>query len=77
MLADSRMPIEVSLALIAALAPALGRPARIDDRRRLRKEATIHPERGRQDLATTLALYAWHSRHHTAHITNLRARKSW
>lgn len=36
-----------------------------------------HPERGRQNLATTLALYAWHSRHHTAHITQLRARMRW
>lgn len=36
-----------------------------------------HPERGPQKLATTLALYDWHSRHHTAHITNLRARMEW
>jgi uncharacterized damage-inducible protein DinB len=36
-----------------------------------------HPERGRQDLATTLALYDWHSRHHTAHITSLRTRQGW
>jgi hypothetical protein len=36
-----------------------------------------HPERGRMDLGTTLALYDWHSRHHTAHITALRTRQSW
>ncbi len=36
-----------------------------------------HPERGRMTLATNLALYAWHSRHHVAHITNLRARMGW
>jgi hypothetical protein len=36
-----------------------------------------HPERGRMTLATNLALYDWHSRHHTAHITTLRARKGW
>jgi uncharacterized damage-inducible protein DinB len=36
-----------------------------------------HPERGRMTLATNLALYEWHSRHHTAHITSLRARKGW
>ncbi len=36
-----------------------------------------HPEIGPQKLATSLALYAWHSRHHTAHITNLRARQGW
>jgi uncharacterized damage-inducible protein DinB len=36
-----------------------------------------HPEIGRQKLATSLALYDWHSRHHTAHITNLKARMGW
>ncbi len=36
-----------------------------------------HPERGRQNLATALAIYAWHGRHHTAHITALRARNNW
>ncbi len=33
-----------------------------------------HPERGRMTLATNLAIYDWHSRHHTAHIANLRER---
>ena len=28
-------------------------------------------------LATKLANLRWHSRHHTAHITSLRARKGW
>ena len=37
----------------------------------------VHPERGKQDLATALALYAWHCRHHTAHITALRTRNNW
>jgi Mycothiol maleylpyruvate isomerase N-terminal domain. len=37
----------------------------------------VHPERGRQTLATALAIYAWHGRHHTAHITALRARNNW
>ncbi len=36
-----------------------------------------HPERGPTDLATNLAIYAWHSLHHTAHITSLRARQGW
>jgi uncharacterized damage-inducible protein DinB len=36
-----------------------------------------HPQLGRQNLATSLALYEWHSRHHTAHITSLRARMGW
>jgi uncharacterized damage-inducible protein DinB len=36
-----------------------------------------HPENGRQTLAQALALYDWHSRHHTAHITALRDREGW
>ena len=36
-----------------------------------------HPEMGRVDLDTLLALYAWHGRHHAAHITTLRERSGW
>ena len=32
---------------------------------------------GRTSLAQMLALYDWHSRHHTAHITALSARLGW
>jgi hypothetical protein len=36
-----------------------------------------HPEIGLVRLDTNLALYAWHGRHHTAHITGLRQRMGW
>jgi len=36
-----------------------------------------HSERGSQTLAHATMLYAWHSRHHVAHITGLRARMGW
>jgi hypothetical protein len=36
-----------------------------------------HPERGTLALDDTLALYAWHGRHHVAHITSLRERNGW
>ncbi len=36
-----------------------------------------HPERGVIALDTNLVLYAWHSKHHVAHITELRKRKTW
>jgi hypothetical protein len=29
------------------------------------------------DLDKVLALYSWHSRHHVAHIINLRERNGW
>jgi hypothetical protein len=28
-------------------------------------------------LEKNLALYAWHGRHHVAHITSLRERRGW
>ncbi|HVC47208.1 MAG TPA: bacillithiol transferase BstA [Terracidiphilus sp.] len=76
-LADGRMvPVEVSLALIeglharwVALLESLGE--------RDFERGYNHPESGRQTLAGVLALYSWHSRHHTAHITALRARMGW
>lgn len=36
-----------------------------------------HPEQGVLSLDRMLALYAWHSAHHTAHITNLREPMNW
>jgi uncharacterized damage-inducible protein DinB len=36
-----------------------------------------HTERGRQRLDAVMMLYAWHSRHHVAHITHLRAQRGW
>jgi hypothetical protein len=37
----------------------------------------LHPENGPMTLDRTLQTYAWHCRHHVAHITGLRARKGW
>jgi hypothetical protein len=36
-----------------------------------------HPERGFVTLDRNLQMYAWHGRHHVAHITGLVARKGW
>lgn len=75
-LADSRLPIDGSLAMIAAIherwVTLIESLSESDFER-----GYNHPENGRQDLASVLALYAWHSRHHTAHITDLRLRQSW
>jgi hypothetical protein len=75
-LADSALPVEVSLTLIEVLHGrwvALLESMSEEDF----QKGFNHPEMGRQKLATTLALYDWHSRHHAAHITSLRARMSW
>jgi len=36
-----------------------------------------HAERGPMRLDTATLLYAWHCRHHVAHIMRLRVQKSW
>jgi uncharacterized damage-inducible protein DinB len=37
----------------------------------------IHPESGVQSLDGLVAHYAWHGKHHTAHVTSLRERSGW
>ena len=75
--ADSRTaPIECSLALLDGLHQRwtlwLGSlPAETFDR------TVMHSEKGPMSLDTLLQLYAWHSRHHVAHITSLRSRHGW
>ena len=37
----------------------------------------VHPENGVMTIAKLVSVYAWHGRHHTAHITELRKRNGW
>ena len=39
--------------------------------------AIKHPDWGKPSLDAMLAMYAWHGRHHTAHVTGLRQRMGW
>jgi uncharacterized damage-inducible protein DinB len=41
------------------------------------KRTFQHPEWGNISLSKTLALYAWHSKHHLAHITELKKQMKW
>lgn len=75
-LPDSKLPVDVSLRIVEAVherwvallralpAEAFSRPFQ-------------HPESGAQTLDTALSQYAWHGRHHVAHVTGLRAREVW
>ena len=75
-LPDSRLPIEVSLGIIDGLHTrwvTLFEALSEEDF----QKGYNHPERGRETLAGGLAMYDWHSRHHTAHITGLRTRRGW
>jgi uncharacterized damage-inducible protein DinB len=75
-LRDSEMPIEVSLALLDSLHKrwvTLLHSLRPEDFARTLE----HSERGEITLDSMVALYAWHGRHHTAHITELKKRMGW
>jgi len=76
-LADVRTaPLGVSFRLLEALHQRwvlLLRSLRPEDFRRTLR----HPERGVMSLDQTLCYYAWHGRHHVAHITSLRERMGW
>jgi hypothetical protein len=75
-LSDSRLPIDISLVLVSAihirLVWILESMSGADFEKSFR-----HPERGPVTLANNLALYSWHSKHHTAHVTRLRERMGW
>src|SRR4051812_27237025 len=76
-LADARLPIAPSLALLDALHVrwvALLRAMSPED---FERHAYDHPENGRTPLRSALGLYAWHGKHHTAHVTGLRERMGW
>jgi uncharacterized damage-inducible protein DinB len=67
----SRTPIETSIALLEALhvrwVPLLESITETNFMRAFR-----HPESGLIRLDQNLALYAWHGKHHVAHITSVR-----
>ena len=76
-LADTKAtPIEVSLTLLDSLHDRWMRLLRSLTAEEW-KRTFRHPEMGPMTLEKTLALYAWHGRHHVAHITELRKRSSW
>lgn len=76
-LPDSRdTPMETSLTLLDSLHDRWIRLLRAmsgDDFRR----TLFHPANGVMSLDAMVTMYAWHGRHHVAHITSLRERMGW
>jgi uncharacterized damage-inducible protein DinB len=72
----STTPVEASLALLDSLhqrwVRLLESMTDSDFQRSFR-----HPELGLVRLDRNVALYAWHGRHHVAHILGLRERRGW
>lgn len=77
-LSDSKnLPVNISITLLHALhkrwCELLGNMTESEWHRRV-----YHPERKIElSLWDLLKSYAWHGRHHTAHILQLRERKGW
>jgi uncharacterized damage-inducible protein DinB len=76
-LPDARVtPIEVSLTLLESV------HVRFVILLRAMSDAEFnrtfrHPDWGTMSLSALVSLYAWHGRHHVAHITSLRQRMGW
>jgi DinB superfamily len=75
-LADQELPIEVSLPIVDGVHRrwvSVLRSMKETDWAR----SFHHPVLGVQRLDRSLALYAWHGRHHVAHIAGLRGARGW
>ena len=76
-LADTKStPVEISLVMLDVLHRRwveLLRSLEPNDWKRQFR----HPELGAVPLEKNVALYAWHGKHHVAHVTELRRRMGW
>lgn len=78
-LGDSqKLPITISLNLLAALHTRWHETLKYVSDRDWNNRTVFHPEHKKMmRLWTLLGLYAWHGKHHVAHITSLRERMGW
>lgn len=75
-LADSKIAVDVSINMIKALHQRWVILLQVLDRNELQRVFT-HPEDRRSvSIAEAIGMYAWHCKHHLAHITSLKMRKS-
>jgi len=71
-------PINVSLTLLHALHTRWYAMLKTVDAVTLQQRSVVHPAQGKQmTLWFLLGMYAWHGRHHVAHITSLRDKMNW
>lgn len=69
-------PLEVSLTLLDCLHTRWVELLRLMEEHDWKRQFR-HPELGVVPLEKNVALYAWHGKHHVAHITELRKRMGW
>ena len=72
----ARAPVEASLTLLEALHSRWVTLLEVMTPQDFLRPL-VHPDMGPLTLDFMLQLYAWHGRHHAAHITELRSREGW
>jgi len=75
-LPDQRLPVDVSLSLLDALNARWVAVLNTLSPQQFARPL-YHPEIGAITIDYQVQTYGWHSRHHVAHITSLRAREGW
>ena len=72
------LPINISLTLLHALHARWFSCIRKLDESTYTSRTVFHPEHKKEfTLWNLLGMYAWHGKHHVAHITRLREREGW
>ncbi len=73
-----KLPINISLTLLHALHERWQEALKEVNDDDWNNRTVFHPEHNRtMRLWFLLGLYAWHGKHHVAHITTLRENKGW
>ncbi len=75
-LSDYKLPIDTSLLLLEALHKRWTNLLRGLTTADMEK-TFIHPESGKVTVGKNIGIYAWHGKHHLAHITTLCKRMGW
>lgn len=75
-LPDSELPVDVSIKLLEALHIRWVILLRSLTSTQL-EQTFQHPDSGIVRIGFNIGIYAWHGRHHIAHITTLRKRAGW
>jgi uncharacterized damage-inducible protein DinB len=70
------LPVAVSLDLLDCLHERMVSMLRATPASAFSRPLT-HPENGPMTMDALLTVYAWHGRHHTAHVSALRERMKW
>jgi hypothetical protein len=73
-----KLPINISLTLLHALHTRWHEALKYVTDNEWNNRTIFHPEHKKTiRLWTLLGMYAWHGKHHTAHILSLRERNGW